>query len=180
MPAHLSPKPQICWSQQRKTGQGEDTFPNSRNDFVFKTICWWTGNSVQWPNVTSGFLTIPAPNKHNCSWHGTALTQTKPVSQVGRDGIKSIFLSCFFFQLKLFIILLLVKTPLKSDATTQEAFSVNKSLPQAPRDTVSREHQQWRSVKTCFLQLAFLALTFRLYSSSPVSCRTNFFLVKQS
>lgn len=56
------PIPCICWSQQCKTRQWEDMFPNSRSDSALKTICWWTGSSAQQPNVT-GFLTFPSPNK---------------------------------------------------------------------------------------------------------------------
>lgn len=55
MPAHP-------WSQQCKTGQWEDMFPNSRSDSAFKTICWWTGSSAQQPNVTD-FLTFSSLNK---------------------------------------------------------------------------------------------------------------------
>lgn len=93
---NASPWPESCVyrSQQCKTGQGEAMFPNSRKDSALKRIFWWTGNSVQQPNVTPSFLTIPAWNRH-----GTALTQTKPGSQVGRDGTNSSFLSwCFHFS----------------------------------------------------------------------------------
>lgn len=84
------------------------------------------------------------------------------------------------FQLKLFITLLLLKIPLKSDPHHTDDFSINESHPQAPRDTMSREYQELSTVKMCFLQLAFPALSFRLYISSPDSCRINFFSVEQN
>lgn len=81
------------------------------------------------------------------------------------------------FQLNLFITLLLLKIPLKSDPHHTDDFSINEPLPQAPRDTMSRQYQELSTVKTFFLQLAFPAPSF---ISSPDSCRINFFSVEQN
>lgn len=139
--------------------------PNSRNHFALKTICWWAGNSIQKWNVMPGFLTQMV-----LIWDSS---NRQSVAHRWAEMWSIVVSSCgfyFFFPAE----------SAHNPSVAQNSLKVwhhkvNKSLPQAPRDAVSKEHQQPSSVKICFLLLAFSALTF----SSCLS-RFHFFLVEQS
>lgn len=136
-------------------------FPISRSDSAFKTICWWAGSSDQQSNGM-GFLTFAAPTAPDLgprlayNWADRRWTVLSSHGHLSAEPLHNSAVAENSSQV----------WPYHTDD-----FSINEFLPQAPRDTVSREYQESSTLKMCCLQLAFPAL---LFSTSLVLTHAGF------